>query len=623
MKKIVLLSFVTVVGLYMAACGSKRDTPFTHDTFISSNLRLFDPNNLETPPREANPVIVDFIKSQKIEKKEVLNSFRAMQAALRNSYIGYNLKSELIGVNGNKIFDACNEDVKKASDKLSTFEYYDLVNKCLGRFKDTHFSLANMIRSSFVLTAVANTELLEGKLYIETNRPNLIKRLEEIAKVPAETFAKFLKPGTEIVSIDGLKPLEAARTIMPYISASTDQSRLEKSIEALFSRDFFYPKASEVTLVVRLENGLTEEVVLPWLQMVDEKNRQGSPESRILLLEKGILRTSDISSESNFTMRYNKHSLGFDIYSDLKNKKTFSDRDGDEILSIGLAQVESRQVCYMNLSTFSIDEDENELYYVNEIIGETKNKRAFFEVIKTFLSTCDAFSAPLVFDLRVNGGGNPEIADELITLLTKPDAPKVFGARSRLIENGNLSVLNGLINNFDQKDPSLESQLELKSFTDAVAARRPYSDWLIMRSLKNELGVFNQKVVALISYACVSACEGMANRLKVSARATLLGTATSGTGFGFSASATGKSVFRDHLNLLEIRLPNHAFQAIQVADESKFEKNDIIIGSIIPFSKIKLQENNPVKPDVLVEYKLKDLTDNFSEYKKAIEAVLK
>jgi hypothetical protein len=623
MKKIVLLSFVTIVGLYLAACGSKRDTPFTHDAFISSNLKVFDPNNLETPPREANPVIVDLIKSQKIERKEVLNSFKAMQTAFKNSYIGYNLKSDLIGEGGNKIFNSCNDDIQKASSKLSTFEYYDLVIKCLARFKDTHFSLGNMIRTSHVLTAISNAELLEGKLYIESNRPNLIKRLEEIAKVPAETYANFLKPGTEIITIDGLKPLEAARAIKPYVSASTEQSRLEAAIESLFTRAFFYPRTSEVAIVVRLENGMTEEVILPWLQLVDEKNRQGSPESRLLLQEKGILRTSDISSETNITTRSSKHSLGFDIYSSLKNKKTFNHKDGDEILSLGLAQVNSNPVCYMNLSTFSIDKDENDMHFVNETVGENKIKRSFFEVIKTFLSNCDAFSAPLVFDLRINGGGNPEITDELITLLTKSDAPKVFGARSRLIENGNLSVINGLINNFDQKNPSLESHLELKSFTDAVSTRRPYSDWLIMRSLKNELGVFNQKVVALISYSCVSACEGMANRLKVSARATLLGTPTSGTGFGFSTTSLGKAVFRDPLNLLEIKLPNHAFQAIQVADESKFEKNEMIIGSIIPFSQIKLQENNPVKPDILVEYKLKDLTDNFSEYKKAIEAALK
>lgn len=622
MKKIVLLSLATAIGLSLAACGSKRDTPYKQDTFFSSNLRLFDPSKLETPPRELNASVLDLIRSQKIEKKTALAAFRSMQTAFRNSYIGYQLKTQLIGEGGDRIFRSCFNDIERSAAKISTFEYYDLVNKCLARFKDTHFSLSKMTRSSEILTAISNSELIEGKLYIERNRPQLIKRLEEIAKVAPFTFANLLKPGTEIVSIDGLTPIEAARSIEPYISASTVQSRLEGAIDVLFSRNFFYPKNSEITIVVRLESGRTEEVILPWLQRTDEKNRYGSPESRLLLQEQGILRTSDISTDANFLYRNTKHSFEFDMFSDLKSKRTYSDDEDDEILTVGIAQLGPKRVCYMRLNSFSIDKNSDGVFYVTEQSGLEKNKRDFFEVIKTFLSGCEAFQAPLVFDLRNNGGGNPNIADEIITLLTKEDAPKVFGARSRLVENGNASVLSGLLNNIDLKEPSLEAKLELESYSVAVANRRPFSDWVIMRSLKNELAVFTQKVVALISHDCVSACEGMANRLKVSARATLLGTATSGTGFGFSTALNGKSLFRDPLNLIEISMPNHAFQAVQIADESKFQKNDKVIGSVVPFESIKLQENNPVEPDVKVEYKYKDLTDDFSEYKKSIEAAL-
>lgn len=619
------VSFVFVgafLTLSLIACGSRTDSPYNSDTYFSSNIRLFDPNNLEKKPTAPDAALVNFIGNQKIKKSDVMRSLKALHTSFQTSYIGYSLKKDLIGTSSSRIFDNCEKEISQGPKEYSSIEYYDLVTRCLAKFQDTHLNLSQMNRPPSVLTAVAEAVLIEDKLYIAQIRPNLIKRLEQIAKVAEGDFAKKLKTGFEIVTIDGDSPLNAINLLMPYVGASTPAARKTDAVENLFARYNMHPKKSEVTLEIKNSEGQIEEVILPWLQYTDKKNTQGSPESRTLLELQGLMRSTVLSDDEKLTVRKGNT---FDnvLYSDLTNKKSYVDDDGDDVLIIGIAKIEDRRACYVKLNTFSIDKDSTGQRMVYEEIGTHKNKRNFFEILKNFLGNCEVFSTPLVFDLRFNGGGATNVADEIITLLTKTDAPKVYSAHAQLLTAGNLGMISGLLNDIDSAEPNVATKINFSAAQSAASKKQKITDWSVFRSLKNDLGVYSQKIVALISPKCISACEILTNHLKVSARAVVLGTPTSGTGFGFNTSGKGTTKFRDPLNLLEISVPNFAFQSVQIAHEVGFEKDENTMAAAVPYNEIKIMENTPMLPDTVVNYKLEDLTQNFSEYKKAVAQALK
>lgn len=623
MKNSAILVFASLsLTLSLIACGARTDSPYSSDTYFSSNIRLFDPNNLEKKPAAPDAAVVDFIKNQQIKKSDVMRSLRALQASFQTSYIGYDLKKDLIGKSSSKIFDSCENEVSQGPKEYSSIEYYDLVTRCLAKFQDTHLNISQMSRPPTIMTAVAEAVLIQDKLYIAQIRPNLIKRLEEIAKVAEGDFAKKLKSGFEIVSIDGNSPLSAINSLMPYVGASTTASRKTEAVENLFTRYNMHPKKSEVTLEVKNTEGQIEEIILPWLQFADKKNTQGSPESRTLLELQGLMRSTALSDDEKLTVRKGNT---FDnvLYSDLTNKKTYVDEDGDDVLIIGIAKIDDRRACYVKLNTFSIDKDSTGQRMVYEEIGPHKNKRNFFEILKNFLGNCEVFSTPLVFDLRFNGGGVTRVADEIITLLTKTDAPKVYSAHAQLLTSGNFSMMSGLLNDIDSNGADVTTKINFKAAQSAISKNKKITDWSVFRSLKNELGVYSQKIVALISPKCISACEILTNHLKVSARAIVLGEPTSGTGFGFNSYGKGTTKFRDPLNFLEISIPNFSFQSVQIDHEIGFEKDEDTIAAVVPYSEIKIMENTPMVPDITVNYKLEDLTQDFSEYKKSVAEFLK
>ena len=103
---------------------------------------------------------------------------------------------------------------------------------------------------------------------------------------------------------------------------------------------------------------------------------------------------------------------------------------------------------------------------------------------------------------------------------------------------------------------------------------------------------------------------------------SIIGTATSGTGFGFTSSNRGSTNFRDPLNLYIIGIPNFAFQN-QLEDKTADQKNSYDFNMYsIDFIKIKLMENDPVIPDHTLNYTVNDVVNNFADYKKGLEKII-
>ena len=130
-----------------------------------------------------------------------------------------------------------------------------------------------------------------------------------------------------------------------------------------------------------------------------------------------------------------------------------------------------------------------------------------------------------------------------------------------------------------------------------------------------EVGGYEQKVVALISPMCISACDGMGLLLKASKRATLIGTTTNGTGAGFiGTEAFQGSHWVDHLQLVSLRIPNRLFGPAGVVGKRVFNEPD----AYIKYN----SENQPVIADSHYVESTDDIQNHSSKwYEKALEVL--
>ena len=96
-----------------------------------------------------------------------------------------------------------------------------------------------------------------------------------------------------------------------------------------------------------------------------------------------------------------------------------------------------------------------------------------------------------------------------------------------------------------------------------VAAHREYtSAFTLTDDIKAspDVGGYDQKMVALVTPFCISACEGMSTLLKTSKRATIIGTHSNGTGSGFIGSGPFEElVWQDRYKVMNLRIPNRLF----------------------------------------------------------------
>lgn len=143
------------------------------------------------------------------------------------------------------------------------------------------------------------------------------------------------------------------------------------------------------------------------------------------------------------------------------------------------------------------------------------------------------------------------------------ETPNLYGARTRLVETGNSSYINSALNDIDTKAVSLDSALDFFSMKNAIERQQVIGNWVVSKNPNYEKNIYSKKVALLISPNCVSACEGMANRFK----------------------------------------------------KTK--------GSLLDLNKIPIMENNPVTPDIEINYTIDDLLNRYSDYIKEIITSLK
>lgn len=587
----------------LSACGANPGASGK----LGANIALYNPDDIS-----------QMVKMQMIDKKDVLDSLQMMQKSFATSYIGYNLKKELIGKSGDEIFAKCIDSAKNGPEKVATYQLYDYVLECIAGFKDTHLSIEKLLVPAWVATAISSSAYIDGKIYINGVRLNLLKKIEEVQKLEPSSLSKKLATGYEIVSIDGEPSLLALKKLQKFIGKSSDDYADTSAAESLFTRKFSYPEKKEVSLTIKDSEGNTSEVVLPWVQYTAKAD---SLESRSLLASKGILAMSKMFGEDKDLMDGKEFNFADPLFADLSAKRTFLDEEEEPAMVLGLKTVNNKTSCYMQLNTFELNHNSDLGYKLIETLNEKNQIVSFDENVKNFLKSCQMFKAPLILDVRANGGGDPTLAEVLYEYLETPETPQTYRVVNLLNNSGNLVFLDGVLDRTDKEKDNLEGLLTFQALKNSFEKKAPVSDWIAMKTT-HERGVFTGPVTLLISPACVSACDGFSNRMKLSGRARLLGKHSNGTGFGFANERKSTYQFQDQLRLYTARMPNRSFQNILVPSDKDYSVEGDLKGAVIAREKIEIIENKPTQPDTIIEYTLKDLTKNFSDYNAKLSSLL-
>lgn len=601
MKKILLV----VAGVMaLSGCGSNNDQP---SRLLGVNVKLFDAKEVS-----------ELVELQKIPKQDVLDSLEVLRMSFKASYIGYNLKKDLTGKSGDEVFKDCREKANAGADKMSSYQLYDYVLQCLAGFKDTHLNLERLMRPIYIATGIAAANRIDNKLYISYVRPALLKKFEEIQKLEPGTLEKKLAPGNEIVAISGQAPEVTINDIRKFVSASSEDAEIDEAVDNLFVRIYNYPATNEITISVKDANGIKSDVILPWVQY--PRGKDSSLESRTLLKERGFQASAEIDPDANL-MKTKGLDLSEDLFDNLAGQHIFLDANAQPAMVTGIANINDKPHCYLQLNTFNIPRTELG-FTVSEKINDTVQKVSMLMAMKSFLRTCEAVKIPLVFDLRENGGGNPGLGEIIFTYLNTDKNKNTFIAENVLNNSGNLAFLNASLDKAGTDDIELEQDLTLVAIKNSLLKNSPVSDWVAVHDTDLLTGIYTGKITALISPACISACDAFTNRLKLSGRALLVGTHSNGTGFGFSTTKTSTTEFQDQLKMYKVNIPNHSFQSVAVDATTEFKTEKSIKALLIPLEKLSLLENHPTLPDIELKYTLNDLTGHMKDYKAALAKII-
>lgn len=617
------LLFLSAISFSLFSC--QQNTAGDGPIRLSLNSQTFTPESIR-----------EFVNNTRISRENALSSLQAMKVSFRESYIGYELKKQLIGKSGDEIFAECervyNLKFDENPDGIYSHEYIDLNKICISLFKDSHLDVSSQGNQPLVVTGIGRMYRFGNKYHITAIRPNLLKKFEEIGSLPADSLVNAIKLGDEILEIDGQSPAEALQQVRPLVSASSPSFELLNATLTFFNRTSAYPRNGKLAIKIKNMSGQIANIEMPWVQITRGAFDTSTSlyDRQIYLLENSELSTSTETTNGTVTTRttvtteenlFRTESLLTqpEIFSQMSGTKTyFSDNRGRrEAITHALVTHNSKVACYLRIDTFKLERESGIENAVYERSGTTYVAQDAVALVKSFLETCEANSNKLIVDLRNNPGGNLYYGVQIYELVANRNNVSASLALSYLKRNGNTNFISQILSGFNPASPTANHQLILSALQRDSNSTYGASDWIIWQK-KNVMAVFNQPLIVLITPNCISTCDFFAHQIKNSRRGQIIGRDTNGAGFGFIAASAADTEFRDTLNYFKIKIPNQAFSTTSGTSSDIIEDTETR-GFTLPFSQVPLIENRPVQPDINLDFTLKDYTDGYSDYLQVIE----
>jgi len=545
----------------------------------------------------------DIAKKLELSKSDRINIACQIKEAILSRYSLIDLKKERLNLDSDDLLELCvQREVRSDSNNRPAFA--DRMKACLAFFQDSHLQARLVSGMPLVYNGVV-LSLVRGKVVVTGLHSKLISFVEKQDQVE---LSKKIQIGAEVVSVDDVPALDAAKKLATYISSSSRLAALREGVDALFSRDFHYPLKSTSRVIVKNLDGKKETLDLRWFGVYSDTV---SLDAALLLSRRGIQDSDSVTW--NFNSEKNTWSLsgtaGFVGYDEAEfgtAPATFYSSGGQPVLHFSqAAQAPNQTYCLLQIRSFN-----------ERRVFDSNNKEfEFLAPISYFLEYCEGQKLPVVLDLRNNGGGLPRFASSLLSLFSKTQEKLILDVTSLRMSDSNFRA-------FAIRLPAPASaapyDLFQQKFDMLVAASKTGAkftqlftiDGLKLPSLKNG---FNQKIAVLISPSCVSACEMTAALLKANRRGILIGSQTNGTGAGFSMPLDVGAEFADSFGIFKFKIPNHLFG---IAEKPDFESIDYAKGKHL------LSENRPTTADVFYETHMNDVLNQNAGWKAKISEVL-
>lgn len=489
----------------------------------------------------------------------------------------------------------------------SNMDFFDRMVAIAAQFKDTHFGMGEKIPRPLIYSGLRFYRI-QGAIVLGSVETKFLKMAMKVSGVDYSRLAI----GDQVLAIDGVDVEAKVKELKPFISGSSEEFIDSQAVRSLTLRNVKYPEKNYMTVMFKnagifkfpiFANSSQGEA--PRVDAITYFNKIGIP-----------------SDATNIGLNYNPDSkqwtddgLKFDGFSPaklhlhLKGLTEYLDDSKQPGMRTGYYIKNGKTYGVLQLLTF---------YTKNFTNGE--NVQTFADAIRGFISELKDEDIPLILDLRRNGGGNGNLPAVVLGILLDentvlPGASSGFRMTSymRQIQEASLHqevVAEDLtfgVTMDEMKDFMQKTIDEQKDYTPMFANEIVITDPAV--------GGYSNKIVALVTADCISACDKMSFLLKASKRATIIGTHSNGTGAGFlSMSSEFNTKWSDPLHIFDTQVPNYLFGRpgdnfmTTVFEEGSEEK--------------LCSENRPTIADVQYSTTMKDLAkNNIGWLEKAAEVI--
>jgi hypothetical protein len=548
-----------------------------------------------------------------------------VRSALETRYVFWPVKGTTIAREGEAPFeprahvDACVVEERGIGREDDPLAFYDRIRRCLAGFEDGHLLFGHPARLPQVALGIGLRVTADGKVHIANREKKLVSYLRTVSGL--RDLEDLLLVGNEVLEIDGRPVADALAELSRYVSGSSAGARRERAVDALTRRDFLFPQRRVASLAISVR-GSRRVVELPWWI---------APEAERHVLTQAYVRRTGIATTDLLAWRYDHAKDAWDkdvapSEGHLRSDTVLSSRDaaglreyrdeGDRV-AVRLGEVvrrRDRAFCYLQILSFH-----------TETLKDGAGARPFSRVLAGFVRECKEKELDLVLDLRQNGGGYIAHASSIAAMLARPAQPAPGGALLLRATTRNQLV-------FQERSPAVgsaparaaddafEPRRVVEAIASAQAAKREFTYAFLEKALRpsDEVGGYDGKVVALVSPACMSACDRLAGMLKTSGRAVLVGGSTEGAGGSQQEAKNLPARWTDPEGLLWISIPNAAMgiqRELPLPGKGREPSAEAFFASLA-------FENRPVEPDVAYATTVDDLREANRGWLERVDEVL-
>lgn len=476
----------------------------------------------------------------------------------------------------------------------SNLDFLDRMQILVAKFKDTHFSIQEKIARPHIYNGLRLFRI-DGKIVVGSMEKRLIGLVSKLSGADLSA----IKIGDEVLEIDGVKVEDKVQEMKKFIGGSSEGFIDNYAVRALTLRNFNYEKKNFIK--ISFKNAGTFKLPIFVNSVKDATPRLDA----ITFFEKYKIPSDSTSIGLTFdkaTNTWSDSNMTFSGYStrllqaNLTGAVEMLDDAGAPAMRTGYYIAKGKTYAVLQLMTF---------YTKNLKVGTVQTP--FIEAIRKFIMEVKEQELPLIFDLRVNGGGNGSFPAQVMSLLA-PENTIYAGATSGYRMTNYMRGIQEPSNYQQIVAEDVTVGLSLDEFTrvfeETISDRKEYTPMMSFGAIATDqkVGGFNNKIVALVTPDCISACDKMAFLLRSTKRAVIIGTHTNGTGAGFLSTEDFNTQWEDRLKVLSSTIPNYLFgKPGDSVDTLIFGENSV---------EELCTENKPTVADIQYSSKLIDLAKN-------------